>query len=496
MNRPFLLLALISLLSLAVGCGSNNSTPGSGPTPTGNFSIADLNGQYTYQFSGTDLNFSPNLFFRRSGVFSANGGGVITSGTDDFSEQGNTAVSTPISGVYSVNSDGTGSLTLTLPTGSLIFAITLVDSSTVYMVEDDNTLLTGGGVAEQQTSSAFATVPSGNFAFRMHTIDVNAGSIGCAGVLTASGGVLTGTEDISSFDSGSGQFITVTHAITSGTLNTPDPTTGRGTGSYTDDTNFTTTFDYYVVDGNNLRFFSTTPNEIAVGRAAKQSGSFSNNTLSGNYVFGLRGDTLSNFFGANTVGRFTASNGALSSGAFDGVRDGLSSTNVTFTGSYTVASNGRAVLTITPSSGGSTQHIYYLVNSSQAYVLINDPNAVAEGTVNMQSGSFSNSTVNGQFALLMDGADFIVPETIDRIATLTLDGAGHLTLDELENDSGAVNVPGPVTGTYSVASNGRMTGSISGLSNNLIFYLSSGSNGVALQNDANVELSGTISKQP
>jgi hypothetical protein len=496
MKKLLSIAGLMSLL-LAVGCGSNSSsTTSGGPTPTGNFSNSSLSGQYAYQITGSDLsNPSASFLYNRAGVFTANGAGTITSGSDDFTEQTLTPLGpSPFTGTYSISSDGTGTLTFTFSSGTLTLAITMVNSSTVYLVEADTNLV-GGGTARQQATSAFATVPSGTFAFRMHTIDANAGSIGCVGLLTVTGGVITGTEDISSFNSTSGQFTTATHSITTGLLNTPDPTIGRGTGNYTDDTGFTTTFDYYVVDTSNLIFLSTTPIEIATGVAQKQSGTFSNASLSGNYVFGLRGDSINTFQGVQTAGRFTANNGSLSAGAFDGVRDGVQSTNISFTGTYTVASNGRAVLTLNPSTGGSAQHIYYMISPSQAFVLINDANAVAEGTVDVQSGTFSNSTVTGQFAFLADGIDFS-PETVDRVATLTLDGAGHLTLDEFVNISGSGNAPGALTGTYSVASNGRMTGSVSSLSDNLIFYLASGSNGFMVQNDNGVEIGGMISKQP
>jgi hypothetical protein len=52
-----------------------------------------------------------------------------------------------------------------------------------------------------------------------------------------------------------------------------------------------------------------------------------------------------------------------------------------------------------------------------------------------------------------------------------------------------------LSGSYSVSGNGRATGSISTLSNNLIFYLISGTDAYVVQNDAGVQISGTISKQ-
>jgi len=116
-----------------------------------------------------------------------------------------------------------------------------------------------------------------------------------------------------------------------------------------------------------------------------------------------------------------------------------------------------------------------------------------------QGTAFSNSSLNGQFALVMDGFD--TTSFVDRVGTLHADGNGNLTLNELLNryvppNNGTLTLPGLLPGNYSVASNGRVTGSISSLSNNLVFYVVSNNSAFALQNDTATQISGTISKQP
>jgi hypothetical protein len=93
----------------------------------------------------------------------------------------------------------------------------------------------------------------------------------------------------------------------------------------------------------------------------------------------------------------------------------------------------------------------------------------------------------------MDGFD-TTPNTYDRVGTLQWDGAGHLTLSELINFSGTTNTA-LLSGTYSVAQNGRVSASVSSLSGNLVFYLISGSDGYILQADQGFVLAGTMSKQ-
>ena len=83
----------------------------------------------------------------------------------------------------------------------------------------------------------------------------------------------------------------------------------------------------------------------------------------------------------------------------------------------------------------------------------------------------------------------------DRVGTLQWDGSGKLILNEFTNAAGVITVPIVLSGSYSVSGNGRTTGSISSLSNNLIFYLVSGNDAYVVQNDTGVQINGTISKQ-
>jgi hypothetical protein len=102
--------------------------------------------------------------------------------------------------------------------------------------------------------------------------------------------------------------------------------------------------------------------------------------------------------------------------------------------------------------------------------------------------------MKGQFAFLMDG--FNSSFFIDRVATLNWDGNGNLSLNELVNASGVINVPGILSGTYSVGGNGRTTGTINTISNNMVFYLVSGNDAYILQNDGSTEIDGITTKQP
>lgn len=459
----------------------------------GNFSNASLNGQYAYQLTGEDL-FN-GVGFREIGSFTADGAGHITGGSDDFVDGGFGLASTTIlnSSTYAISNDGTATAILNFSDGTgITLALTLQSTSKVYMVEAD-TLETGAGVAEKQTAAAFSSPPSGTFVFRMHTTNgafTSTGSTGSVGALTIAGGVVTsGSEDVS--DGGAAGSLT----LTAGLFNTPDGN-GRATGSLTDSSPATSSFIYYVVDANNIRFLSEDVGILGLGRAEKQTGApFSNTSLSGNYAFGGNGDTPTSIGNLRAVGQFDAmGDGTISSGALDAAVDGTTASNVALTGTYSTvdSTTGRTAVTLT--GGVLTNEVAYLVSPSRAFFLVTDAGVVAEGSADLQSSSsFTNASMNGQFAFLMDG--FNSSFFIDRVATLNWDGAGNLSLNELVNASGTISVPGFLSGTYAVAGNGRTTGTISTVSNNMVFYLVSGSKAYILQNDAATEIDGTTELQ-
>jgi hypothetical protein len=142
-----------------------------------------------------------------------------------------------------------------------------------------------------------------------------------------------------------------------------------------------------------------------------------------------------------------------------------------------------------------------MVNPSRAFFLTNDPSKVEDGTADLQTAaSFSTSSVKGQFALVMDGNDFLGqnPELLSRVGTLRFDGAGKLVLTELVNASNSgsgAQSPGVLTGTYQVSSSGRVVATLNGSSLNLVTYAASGSNAYALQLDSATNTSGTAELQ-
>lgn len=493
-KNSFLTLSIFTGMIFAVGCGAGAGPNGIPPGGGGNYSNASLNGSYVYQLAGT-VSSSPFPSYQESGVFIADGNGHITGGIDDFTQGTISIPGSTFTGTYAIAGNGTGTISLTSTTFTASLAVTLVSSAKAYLIEADP--LNAAGVAELQSPSAIGAAPTGTFVFKSHT---SAGPISTStvGQFTVSTGI---------FQSG---FVDVNHAgsFSSPTLSNftfnPPIANGRGTGSYTESPGSISSFYYYIVDSNNIRLLSNdfVLNSGGIGRAELQSaGPFPTSSLSGSYVFGSKGDDNFGLNTVNTIGVFAASGGNITSGAFDSVEDGTPLTDVAITGgTYQVASNGRVAATLT-SSVGTVNQILWLVSPSRAFSVTasdtSDPSITQDGADDLQqTTAFSNSSIKGQFALVMHGFNSSV--LLDRIGTLQWDGNGNLILNELVNDSGTVNVPGSLTGTYSVAANGRVTGTINTVSantNDLVFYMISNSSGNVLQEDAGTEISGTTELQ-
>ena len=498
MHKPFLLTDL-ALVLFCVACG-NGLKAGFGNSTIGNFTNASLSGSYAYEINGYDIN--AGTFFREAGVFTADGKGGISAGEDDLTE-GSTVSSNSTSGSYSVSANGTGTLTINLnTTGSGIsFALTVVNSSKAYLSVNavaNSAPVNGSGVAVLQTASALSSVPSGTFVFTQHNVSTSQGSSASVGRFTVSGGAVAGNEDVNR----AGALNSLT--ITGGLFNAPDAS-GRGTGNFVDSLGVTSGFFYYVVDSTHLFFLAnpaassgTSATGIGLGQAVGQSGSFTTSTFSGGYAFSSRADDSFSVDGLNTVGSFTAGgDGTISAGLLDSDQDGAPTASpVAFTGSYTMASNGRAVVTINPSGGSSYQQFFWMASPSQAFFLTNDATIEEDGVAKAQQvASLSNSTLNGQFGLVMGG--YNPAGAFDRVGTLHWDGKGNLSLNEFANSAGFSQTPGLLSGSYSVATgtNGRVTGSINTVSNSFVFYMISSSEGYILQNDSNTEISGDMSQQ-
>jgi hypothetical protein len=183
----------------------------------------------------------------------------------------------------------------------------------------------------------------------------------------------------------------------------------------------------------------------------QQTTPFSTSEIAGSYAFGFSGADGGAPHLAE-AGVITADgSGNIIGGEYDFNFGGTITTgSVVPAGSaYTVASTGRGTATII----GTTSAIglvFYVVSPSEVLFLQDDAPVVA-GRALLQSGSFNNSSLSGNMVIgIEDG------QAEAEAGILTADGSGSFTygMDVYSTDIGWGSAPG--TGTYLVASNGRV----------------------------------------
>lgn len=320
------------------------------------FSATAINGSYAFGLSGAGTGLGTDLI-AVVGRFTASGGS-LSAGHTDFIGLGIGSPQTdqPFTGIYSVDGSGRGEATLNISgqPSPLGLALYVVSSGESLWMDIGGTGATG--TALQQSGAPFTAnslngtsvfgvagggiIPAGN----QPQNDVNVGEFQLDGM-----GNLSRTGDENYFGIPMpGELINGTYTVDSNGL-------GRGVMNYACGSN-----PFYLVSPGR-GFILTGCDVFQFGTFEAQTGGpFSNASLSGSYVLG----TLPLFSGLGT----SFVSGVLSA---DGVGS-LSGTLTTkagtqaFAGTYSVAANGRAALSIAPSSGSPSTMVFYFVSPSKA----------------------------------------------------------------------------------------------------------------------------------
>ncbi len=480
-GRLLMALAAISGIFLTAGCGSSG-----GPIPPlgGGFSNASLKGQYVMRQTGTGVNQTDTSAdpFSETTVFTADGStaGNLNVLEDDFDQDGQQYAPWSGTGTYSIAKDGTGFLSFD---GSN-YAVTLIDDSHFYLIEED-TFATSSGYGQMQDTTAFTAAPSGTFVFKAHNVDTSSR----VGGITITGGAISGTEDFL-IPGSLLQNQTVTSAVA---MSAPSSTTGRGTFTLTDGSSF----GYYVVNSTEFYFMSNATS-LEIGQAEAQTGGpFSTATLANgaSYVFGSSGDTaVSGPAGIHSAGVFTTDgNGSFTGGAVDYVEDTTVNSNFAVSGgTYSLLSNGRGVTNLSLAEGSISPQIFWMVNGSRAYLLSANTATLEDGTFSLQTAA---PTLSGQAAFVMDGFDTTLK---DRVGDFETTSSTAFNWNETSNaflpsaGQGVISAVG-TNGTCTVSANGRVAVVVNGVTTTAVFYLSSPNTGFMVQEDANI--GGAFSQQ-
>ncbi len=329
---------------------------------------------------------------------------------------------------------------------------------------------------------------SSNYIFVFHGFNAS-GAISYGGILNfnGSGQITGGVEDVVT-NAGASTNLPVTGAYSMSS-------DGRGT-MVLQSALGATTFRFAmqpVTSGNSpegriIEFDDATGtgNRGSGSLALQAAATYSNATLTNGFAFGGSGVSDAGRFAM--AGAFTTDGaGNLAGGAMDTNDAGVAVSNAALSGSYSVASNGRATLALASSSGQPMHLSLYLDAGSSGtsffFLDTDSPGADAAnlaGTGEAQTGTFNASALNAPAVIWTEGVD---AAGADLTAGLfTGDGAGHAILTTDENDAGTIRA-NHSTWSYSVAANGRVTFA-TGSGTSPVLYLSGANSGYYVSADA------------
>jgi len=436
MKRLLLILSIVTAFwTAACSSGGSNVTP---PPPTGNFSAANLNGQYAFVTSGEV--FTPGSIsatpLSRTGSFTADGQGHITGGVEDVNLAGTLNNAIPITGgSYTISADGRGTLNLSFGSNTLQFGITLTSTSTGDGLLIDETFTTNqastgsGNFFKQNTASFAVSAVSGPYVFDFSGLDGTNAPESFIGEFTANNGVIgTGFFD----DNVNGTF---SNGAFIGTLaqDPLDPSSlssfGRGIAVIASQN-----FVFYIADSNRVRFLSTNKGMLSGDAVAQANVPTS---LTGGFVFVVAGASGSG--GVTRIGRFSVSGSSVTSVLMDTNDAGnfhQTNTNNVTNASITLdsANPGRGIVTFTDSQlSVPLTFVFYLSSPNSGVIQDVSQSAtkgatdVADGSIAAQSGSpFTSSNVTGTYAFnwsglsIQNGGSFAVQDEEDLVGQATL----------------------------------------------------------------------------
>jgi hypothetical protein len=314
---------------------------------------------------------------------------------------------------------------------------------------------------------------SGQYAFLLQGFDAS-GPVAIAGSFVADGkGNLTsGIEDINRTSGVAASLaFTGTYSVNADNRGTMTLTSTQGASTFTFALGSIVTGVASL--GHAIEFDAT--GTSAAGIIKKQdTTAFSLAAISGNFATGMSGAGSTGLAFA-LAGSFTANGlGTISAGALDTKGAGLVAADTAFTGTYTVAANGRGTSTLTVGTSVINQ-AFYVISANELLMMSTDPlsttNAIYGGSVLKQAaGSFTNASLNGASVLAVEGfSNTGVSNAVTiQVGVITSTGTGTFTISADGNKGGLLD-PITASGTYTVAANGRTP--ITDITHSWVIYL-------------------------
>jgi hypothetical protein len=443
--RVFPLVLILLVIALA-GCGSSVSTQFT--NPSGSFTNANLTGGYAFSAHGQNT-FG---FFAIAGSFQADGNGNLTAGVLDLNSGGNGGIrsSVPFTGTYTVRGNGQGTATLVTSLQNFNFDFVVISSQRALLIRFDGNATASGSI-DLQSAAAFSTSAlGGGFVFNLVGVDAGGNTFSTIGALAndGAGNITSGVQDLD--DNG-----TPTQNLgLTGTYSAPAGGTGRGSMTLNSAIG-TLNFVFYVVDGNRLKLVELDGSPTFAGDLLRQQATASNASLSGPFAFTLLGFTSAgNSF---ALGGTLSADGAgnISSGLEDVNNNGAGTTNIPFTGTYSIAANGRGTAFLNNASGPANFVIYPTLGGGVQMMSVDSALTSFGFALAQQGAAFSNASVQGNYGLNLIGFGSL--GEVDANGQFAANGAGTLNGALDANNTGSTAPGLTLTGTYAVSSNGRGT---------------------------------------
>ncbi len=435
-----------------------------------------LTGTYAMQFNG--WNDTKGMFQATASVI-ANGTGTITGGVADSNGVGQTPSinQTITSGCYTIATGGRGKMIWNFSGGgSVTFSIVMrADGKNGNLIEfDDTTGTTGtrgsGNIRLQDSTLFLASTLSSSWGFGVRGAKGDGARAGTLGVFTlggASGTLTSGAVDYSELG------ISFTGLAATGTFTAPDATHGRGTLTIVTTAvpvigTLTQHFAYYITRGaagtQPLVYLQSTDapdtagHPLLNGLMLKQiGGPFSNASLTGTVIFALTGDDTSHGITNTIVGVATSPGDGTFSGFGDQESDAAALVNVAIGGTVSIGANGLGTLHITsPVAQVPTSVVMVGLNSALMLegTAASPGNDTQTGLLQPQTGSsFSTSSLSGTFIFGSDEPAILATDVT--VGTVVVTSPGSITITEDDSTTGGLQPNQVMTGTYTMAANGR-----------------------------------------
>jgi hypothetical protein len=282
---------------------------------------------------------------------------------------------------------------------------------------------------------------------------------------------------------------------------------GRGTAVITGSVN--TTFKFVLTASGQGVIAQFDNVSVSSGLLTKQDPSaFHTATLNTSFAFLLRGvgtdPSSGNEFPVGVIGQLNLDGaGNIPGGQVEINDSGNYSGVMTPGGTYSVAANGRGVMTVHDNFGDIFNFALYVVSNKRVLLVELDPDSQMVGVADRQTGGLGNAALNGNYVFAQSGVTstdgFTSGFVYFSAGVMPADGAGNISNGVIDINDHHLGIFEALvlSGTYSANSTGRGTATLTDNNGTFhyVFYQVSPTTTYLLSTDSFAVLSGKAEQQ-